>query len=196
MTRYHSRNFRLMGASLALAAAGALSIPAYAVDAHPPSGANVNHDHRPHHDEGRAPMGPMSLSMFGGKPGERLLKMVDASDAQRTQILQITRAAQQDLQAQRESARAWRDQGLAIFTAPQVDAAAAETLRQSMLAQHDQMSKRMTQAMLDIARVLTPEQRAKLAEHFKARADRMHERREGSKPGRAEAQNERAGRAP
>ena len=28
-----------------------------------------------------------------------------------------------------------------------------------MVQQHDQMSRRMTQAMLDVARVLTPEQR-------------------------------------
>jgi protein CpxP len=33
-----------------------------------------------------------------------------------------------------------------------------------MLAQHDQASKRMMQAMLDGSRVLTPEQRAKMAD--------------------------------
>jgi Spy/CpxP family protein refolding chaperone len=63
------------------------------------------------------------------------------------------------------------------FTAPNLDPAAVEQLRQQMLQQHDQMSRRMTQAMLDAARVLTPEQRARLGERMRDRqarkADRM-----------------------
>ena len=51
-----------------------------------------------------------------------------------------------------------------------VDARAVETLRQQMLAQHDLTSKRMTQVMLDVSRVLTPEQRKTLS-------DRMAQRR-------------------
>ena len=35
-----------------------------------------------------------------------------------------------------------------------------------MLAQHDQASKRTLQAMLDVSRVLTPEQRKALAERM------------------------------
>jgi Spy/CpxP family protein refolding chaperone len=45
-----------------------------------------------------------------------------------------------------------------------------EALRQQQLAQHDQASKRMTQALVDAARVLTPEPR-------KMMADRMAQRR-------------------
>ena len=63
-----------------------------------------------------------------------------------------------------------------IFAAPTVDAAAAESLRQQMLAQHDQASKRMLQAMLDVSKVLTPEQRAKMAERAKQRQAVMQER--------------------
>jgi Spy/CpxP family protein refolding chaperone len=62
------------------------------------------------------------------------------------------------------------------FTAPTVDAAAVEQVRQQMLQQHDQMSRRMTQAMLDVARVLTPEQRAKIGERMRDRQARMEER--------------------
>ena len=36
----------------------------------------------------------------------------------------------------------------------------------------------MTQAMVDISRVLTPEQKAKIAEHMKQRAAKMEERRQ------------------
>ncbi len=114
---------------------------------------------------------------------ERLGRMVDhmldglnASAAQRNQIKQIVQAAATDLKSQRDAGRALRERGLQIFAAPTVDAAAVEALRQQMLAQHDQASKRITQAMLDIAKVLTPEQRAKVGERMKQRAEIMRER--------------------
>jgi Spy/CpxP family protein refolding chaperone len=120
--------------------------------------------------------------MLMGNP-ERLGRVVDhmldglnASAAQRNQIKQIVQAAATELKAQRDAGRALRDKGLQIFTAPTVDAAAVEALRQQMLAQHDQASKRITQAMLDIAKVLTPEQRAKIGERMKQRAEIMRER--------------------
>ena len=60
-------------------------------------------------------------------------------------------------------------------------ARAVEQVRQKMLAQHDQASKRRMQAMVDAARVLTPEQRKQLAERMSQRRDMMerhqHERR-------------------
>jgi protein CpxP len=122
--------------------------------------------------------------MIGGSP-ERVGRMIDhmldglnATDAQRTQIKQIAQAAATDLKAQREASRGLRERGMQVFTAPNVDPAAAESLRQQMLAQHDQASKRVTQALLDISRVLTPEQRAKLGERMKDRAARMHDRTE------------------
>jgi Spy/CpxP family protein refolding chaperone len=57
-----------------------------------------------------------------------------------------------------------------------VDAGAAEALRQQMLTQHDQASKRVLQAMLDVSKVLTPEQRAKIGERMKQRQTIMQER--------------------
>ena len=45
-----------------------------------------------------------------------------------------------------------------------------------MLARHDKVSQRMLQAQLDVANVLTPAQRAKMATQMKARQDRMAER--------------------
>ena len=104
---------------------------------------------------------------FMGRMLERMLDRVDASEAQRAQIRQITEIAQADLKAQFEAGRALRDKGLALMAAPTLDAVAAESLRQQMLAQHDQASRRMLQAMLDVGKVLTPEQRAGLAEQMK-----------------------------
>jgi protein CpxP len=45
-----------------------------------------------------------------------------------------------------------------------------------MLAQHDQASKRMMQAMLEASRVLTPEQRAKMADMAGQRRAMMERR--------------------
>ena len=106
---------------------------------------------------------------------ERMLDRVNATPEQRTQIRQIMDSARADLQAQRQSQQGLRDQAMQLFAQPNVDARAAETLRQQMLAQHDQRSKRMMQAMIDASRVLTPEQRKQMTEAMKKRRD-MRER--------------------
>lgn len=111
-----------------------------------------------------------------GRMMDHMLDGLNASDAQRGQIKQIAQAAATDMKAQRESNRALHERGMQIFAAPNVDAAAAEQIRQQMLVQHDQMSKRTLQAMLDASKVLTPEQRAKLGERMKQRGDSMRDR--------------------
>jgi protein CpxP len=138
------------------------------------------------HAEGRGGPGMEGsgggMTMFGG-PLQHMGHMIDhmidglgVTDAQRAQIRQIVRAAGADVKAQREAGRGMRDRAEQIFTAPAVDANAAEALRQQMETQHDQASKRMLQAMLDVSRVLTPEQRAKIGERMKERQAIMKDR--------------------
>ncbi|MCV2356245.1 Spy/CpxP family protein refolding chaperone [Paucibacter sp. B2R-40] len=117
--------------------------------------------------------GPGAGDMMSGGHIEHMLDMVDASDAQRAQIKQIMDAAKQDIKSQHSGGRNLHEQGLALFSAPNIDAAAVEALRVQMSAQHELVSKRMSQAMVDVARVLTPEQRAKLAERMKKMQARM-----------------------
>jgi periplasmic protein CpxP/Spy len=107
---------------------------------------------------------------------DHLLDGIGATDAQRAQIKQIAMAASADLKAQREASRGMHARAVQIFAAPTVDAAAAESLRQQMEAQHDQASRRMLQAMLDASKVLTPEQRAKLGQRAQERETIMQER--------------------
>ena len=120
--------------------------------------------------------------MFRGSPEhmgrmiDRMLDGLNASDAQRAQIKQIAVAAATDLRGQAEAGRGLRQRAMQAFTAPNVDAAAAEQVRQQMLQQHDQMSRRATQAMLDVARVLTPEQRARLGERMRDRQAQREDR--------------------
>ena len=124
------------------------------------------------------------MMMLGGSPehmGRHIDHMLDglnASDAQRSQIKQIAMAAAADLRAQREAGKGLHERSLQIFSAPNVDAGAAESVRQQLLTQHDQASRRTLQAMLDVSRVLTPEQRAKLGERIKQRGAMMQERME------------------
>lgn len=106
----------------------------------------------------------------------RLLDLAKATPEQRSQIRQIMQAAHQDLQAQRQAGRQLRDQQQALLTQPTLDAAAIEALRQKMLAQHDVASKRMTQALVDASRVLTPEQRKQLGEYRAMRERHRAER--------------------
>ncbi|MDT8998928.1 Spy/CpxP family protein refolding chaperone [Paucibacter sp. APW11] len=118
----------------------------------------------------------------GGLPGvrmEHLLDVVDASDAQRSQIKAIMDQARADVKAMHSSGQDLHGQMLTLFGATNIDAAAIEALRLQIQAQHEQVAKRMSQAMIDAARVLTPEQRAKFVALAKKRQARMAERAGG-----------------
>lgn len=126
----------------------------------------------------------MGMGMGMGMP-ERMLDAVGASAEQKAKLREIYQAAGDDLRAQHQAGRALQAQMVALMAAPQVDAAAAEALRQQQLARHDTVTKRTLQAMLDAQAVLTPEQRAKLAERMAKRQqmrERHHERRAPDAP--------------
>ena len=167
------RGLRWVAAGLVLAVSATVALSAWAM----PGGGH-----------GRHGGGMGGHGMFMGSPEhmgrgiDHMLDGLNASDAQRTQITQIAQQAAADLKGQRDTARALRDKSMQIFTAPNVDPAAAESVRQQMIAQHDATSRRMLQAMLDVSRVLTPEQRAQMAERMKQRQQRMQERMQRGQP--------------
>ncbi len=105
---------------------------------------------------------------------DRMLKHlyveVDATDTQQQQLARLVKAAVRDLLPVREQMRDARRQALALLSEPSVDRPALEALRASQLRLADQASRRLTQALADVADVLTPEQRRQLAE----RAERWH----------------------
>ncbi len=119
----------------------------------------------PHMRGGHGPM------MLGGPMLERALDHAGASAEQRARVHDILKAARADVQRQHEQGRGSRQQLMALLATPVIDARAAETLRQQMLEQHDQASRRMMQALLDAAAVLSPQQRQKLAERMRQRSD-------------------------
>lgn len=166
-----NRIARPRGASrlIALAAIAALSaglaLPAAAM----PGGQG--------HGQGQG-MSAFGLPMLGGPASiDKMLDSVNATAEQRTQIQQIAAAAATDMKAQHEAGRALRAQAQQLFTQPTLDARAAEALRQQMLAQQDEASKRMMQTVLDVSRVLTLEQRQQLAERAGQRMAMMERHR-------------------
>ena len=164
MTQTPSRLFtpaRLFGTALLVAVLGGAALSAWAQPADPGG-----------HAMRGAGMG-MGMMPMHGRMVEKMLDSVNATAEQRAQVKQITERAAADMKAQHESGRALREQGLKLFTQPVVDANAAEALRAQMMQQHDQASRRMMQTMLEVSRVLTPEQRKTLAERVAKRGEMM-----------------------
>jgi len=157
----------LMAATLLVALAAATATVA---QAQPMPGPAAGGEHGPRH-AGMHRMAPGG--MMGPMLPERLLDEVGASAEQKTKVRDIFKAAQADMAKQHEAGRELRHQMMQAMTAPQVDAAAIEALRQKQSAQHDAGSKRMVSAMLEASAVLTPEQRQKLAQRMKSRQDMM-----------------------
>jgi Spy/CpxP family protein refolding chaperone len=132
--------------------------------------------HGMHGGMGHGMGGGMGLPLHPGHL-ERLLDGVGASADQKNQIKTILQTLRSDMQAQRQSGKGLHEQAAQVFAAPNVDARAAEALRQQMLARHDAASKRTMQAMLEVSRVLAPEQRSKLFEQMKQRRSLMERHR-------------------
>ncbi len=111
----------------------------------------------------------------GGRGVERMLDAAGASADQKARVHAIFDGLRKDLRAQFDAGRALHDDMAKLLLAPTLDPAAVEALRQKIEAQHDALSKRATQAMLDASAVLTPEQRGKLAAYMQQRRE-MFER--------------------
>jgi periplasmic protein CpxP/Spy len=153
--KFTSAGARLAGAALLVAVLGTVTLSAFAM----PGG----------HGGG----GPGMGMMLGGRGLERMLDSVNASAEQRTQIKAIAERTMADMKTQREAGKGVREQMIKLFAQPTVDANAVEALRAQMMQQHDQSSRRMTQAMIEVSRVLTPEQRKQLADHAAQRGAMM-----------------------
>jgi Spy/CpxP family protein refolding chaperone len=118
------------------------------------------------HGRGRGPMDPAAL----GERLERMLKHmyveIDATDAQKQKLDPIVKQAAQELQPLRAKVREARREGMKLFSADNIDRGAIERLRAEQIASADAASKRFTQALTDVAEVLTPDQRKTLAARF------------------------------
>ncbi len=118
------------------------------------------------------PMDAERMGKFAGKRMERMLKEVDASDAQKEKASAIVKAS---LEKGAPLAKQMRDNHIQmrkLMSAATLDKAAIETMRAEQIKLADEASKQMTSTMLAVAEVLTPEQRAQLA----AKMEKMEQR--------------------
>jgi len=121
-----------------------------------------------------APHGPprMAMGLMMPPHGPMLDHVLDdakASAAQRAQVHQILDAADADLKTALPADRADHEQLSQLFTAPVVDAAAVEAVRERIEARRDAQSRRMMQAMIDVSAVLSADQRQTIAADMAAR---------------------------
>ena len=163
-------------AAAAMALSGLLLTPAQAQSMPAPGAADGMGQHGgPQHAMAHRggpdghPRGMAHAAMLSG----RALDSVGASAEQKARVHEIFARAHDAGRQQQQGERALHEQMRALMSAPQIDAAAAETLRQRLQAGREAASKRHLQAMLDASAVLTPEQRQKLAQKGQARREMM-----------------------
>ena len=110
---------------------------------------------------------------------ERMIshRVPDATADQKARLSAIAKAAMTDLKPIGVKIRAARAESARLLTQQSIDRAALERVRAETSSLNDARSKRMTQAFADAAEVLTPAQRAKIAEHMAARQARMQQKK-------------------
>jgi protein CpxP len=113
-----------------------------------------------------ADLDPAKLDAHLDRMLKHLYVEVDATEVQKQRLGPIVKAAARDLLPMRDRMRDARLQAVALLSQPSIDRAALEALRANQLQQAEQASKRLTQALADVADVLTPEQRKQLAERM------------------------------
>lgn len=95
---------------------------------------------------------------------ERTLSHVDASDAQHEAARVVVDETLAELAELHFDRRALHGKVMELLTAETIDGDAIEALRAEKLASAEQASRVLTRGLVELAEVLTPEQRAQLRE--------------------------------
>lgn len=115
-------------------------------------------------------MSGQHVAIDAGAHMDRMLKHlyveVDATDAQKTKIEPLVKAAMADIKPLHQQVHQLHAQLIEQMSAATIDRTALETTRANGLALADQASKRIVQLLADVGDTLTPAQRQKLAEHL------------------------------
>ena len=117
----------------------------------------------------RGPIDPAQMEERLDRMLKHVYVEIDATPEQQQRIDPIVRQAAEELRPLRAKVREARREGLRLFSAESIDRGAIERLRLEQMTSADTASKRFTQALADVAEVLTPEQRQRLAARFARR---------------------------
>ena len=116
---------------------------------------------------------------FGkGRGMMKILRHADLTEEQRSKIKSIHQKYRPLLKAERAESKGTRKRFHSLLTAENVDPAKAEVLRKEFVDRVEQRSAIKRDLMLEVANVLTPAQRRKLAKAMKERHERRAERRQ------------------
>ena len=119
------------------------------------------------HAHGRfGPLDPARIDEHLDRMLKHLYVEIDATPEQQQRLAPIVKQAAQDLLPLREKMHDGRRRAVGILTAPTVDRGALENLRAEKLQLAETGSRRLTQALADMADVLTPDQRKTIAERI------------------------------
>jgi protein CpxP len=100
---------------------------------------------------------------------DQVLKGVDATAEQRTQVADILKAAAHDVGSIRDQHFAAHEQLKQILSAPEIDRAQLEAVRQQQIQALDSASQRLSTAFADAAEVLSADQRKQLFSNIEKR---------------------------
>jgi periplasmic protein CpxP/Spy len=123
------------------------------------------------HDGGvfGGPLSPAQIDDRIDRMTKHIAIELDATSDQQVKIANIAKAAVADLRPLHEKAHATRAQAITLLTAPTIDRSAIERLRAEQIGLAETASKRIAQALADVAEVLSPEQRRKVADWMASR---------------------------
>jgi Spy/CpxP family protein refolding chaperone len=148
------RFFRFAALSTAAAGMAGLGFSAFA------------HGHR----HGRGPMDPAAMDERLDRMLKHLYVEIDATEAQKQKLDPIVKQAAGDMRPLRAKVQDARRRGAELLSAETIDRGAIERQRAEQISATDAASRRFTQALADVAEVLTPAQRKTLAARLERRS--------------------------
>lgn len=111
----------------------------------------------------------MGRGGFSERRMEHMMEDIDATPEQSKKLKELFGSARDEIAPMLDDFRDTRNAAADILGAPTIDRSAIEKLRSERVAAIDAASRKMTATLVDAAEILTPEQRAKILERFKAR---------------------------